>query len=255
VRPAAFVLLAGLLLPAGAARATGACENTPVRYDVPIRFAPREHLFAYPGVSHWCEEDESSGVIEEIRGSVRFVEIRDTDGKVMTRLATARRREAERLRGNIKTFDEVAPGRMLPTLAGRGFVPLAAAARSPAGDCRVRKKVAPQKEKLYEFPASKVAVEVYAGKRTLAVRDAGVAARELVSGVAVRAQFLADERAIAVWVRVPQCNGGAPPGYWGEGSPGECYHEDTVFVSLLTIADYPDLAACFGDAPPSPANP
>ena len=75
------------------------------------------------------------------------------------------------------------------------------------------------------FPPSKVAVEVYAGKRTLAVRDAGVTARELSSGVVVRAQFLPDERAVAVWVRVPQCNGGEPPDYWGKGFPGNCYHE------------------------------
>jgi hypothetical protein len=249
------LLLAAMLLPAGAARATGACENTPIRYDVPIRFEPRDHLFAYPGVSHWCEEDESRGVIDEIRGTVRFVEVRGADEKSVTRLATARRRDAERLRENIKTFDVVAPGRMLPTLSAAGFVSLAAAARSPAGDCHVRKQVSRRDEKLYEFPASKVAVEVYTGKRTLAVRDAGVASRELTSQIAVRAQFLKDERAVAIWVRVPICDGGSPPDYWFKGYPGDCYHQDTIFVSLLTIADYPDLAACFADAAPTAATP
>jgi hypothetical protein len=247
VRGAAFV---ACLLAAGTARATGACEDTEITYDPPTRFAPAQHQFAFDGVSDWCDENDDSGVLEEVRGKVRFVEIRDVTGKVVARLSSARRRDAEHLRAAVGAFEEVAAGRMQRTLADRGFVPLAAAARSPAGGCRVRTRYTRRAEALYGFPAGDVALEVYAGKRTLIGRDVGVASREVRGGIVARAQFLPAERALAVWVRIPQCQGGPPPGYWGEGSPGECYHADTIATALMKVADLPDLAVCFDDASP-----
>jgi hypothetical protein len=229
------------------ALATGACEDTPIRYDPPSHFAPRERQFAFSGTSHWCEEKDDSAVIDEVRGTVRFVEIRDIAGKLVARLSTARGRDAARLREAVRSFDEVAPGRMAATLASRGFEPLAATARSPAGDCRVRARYDRRAPPQNGFPAGVVAVEVVAGKHALVTHDVGVAARELRAGVVARAQFLPAEHAVAVWVRVPQCNGGPPPGYWGEGFPGTCYHEDTIAIVLLTVTEHPELAVCFAE--------
>jgi hypothetical protein len=239
-----------MLLPAGAARATGACENTEIRYFPPSRFSPAAHQFAFEGTSDWCEEKDDGSVVEEVRGTISFVEIRDAAGKVVTRLSGVRGRNAGRLRDAVGPFEEIAAPKVASTLASRGFVPLAATARSPAGDCRVRTRYAAQKEKQNGFPAGSVVVEVRAGKRTLLARDVGVAARELRVDIAVRAQFLPAERAVAVWVRVPQCTGGPPPGYWGEGSPGECYHADTIAIALLTAVDQPELEACLVEAQP-----
>jgi hypothetical protein len=232
---------------ARAARATGACEDTPLRYDPPSHFAPGERQFAFPGTSHWCEEKEVGAAIDEVRGTVRFVEIRDMAGKIVARLSTARGTDAARLRDAVSAFEEVPPGRMAQALASRGFEPLAATARSPAGDCRVRARSARRAAPQNGFPAGFVDVELLSGKRPLVTQEVGVAARELRAGVVARARFLPAEHAVAVWVRVPQCSGGPPPGYWGEGSPGTCYHQDTVAVALLTAADHPELAACFAD--------
>jgi len=247
IRGAAF---AACLLTAGTARAIGVCEDTEIKYAPATRFAPAQRQFAFEGTSDWCEEKDEGDVVQEVRGTLRFVEIRDMTGKVVVRLSGARRRDAERLRAAIGAFEEVAAGRMQRTLADRGFVPLAAAARSPAGSCRVSTRYTGHAEKQNGFPAGDVAVEIYAGKRKLAGRDVGVAARELHGQIVARAQFLPAGRAVAVWVRVPQCNGGEPPGYWGEGSPGTCYHADTIAIALLTVDEQPDLAACFADAPP-----
>ncbi|HMF43473.1 MAG TPA: hypothetical protein VKQ32_22525 [Polyangia bacterium] len=243
-------VFAACLLGAAKAHATGACEDTEIKYQPATQFAPALRQFAYEGSSDWCEENDETGVVEETRGTVRFVEIRDMTGKVVARLSSARRRDAERLRAAVGAFEEVAAGRLQSALADRGFVPLAAAARSPAGACRVRALYTGHAEKQNGFPAGDVAVQIYSGRRKLADRDVGVAARELRGQILARAQFLPAERAVAVWVRIPQCVGGPPPDYWGKGVPGTCYHGDVIATALLTAAEQPDLAACFADAPP-----
>src|SRR5262249_14508072 len=161
------------VLTAGAARATGACEDTEIRYFPPSRFSSATHQFAFEGTSAWCEEKDDSSVVEEVRGTISFVEIRDAAGKVVTRLSGARGRDVGRVGGAVGPFEEIAAGKVASTLASRGFVPLAAAVHSPAGDCRVRTRFAAQKEKQNGFPAGNVVVEVRAGKRTLLARDVG----------------------------------------------------------------------------------
>ena len=79
----AFVVAIVLAL-ARIAHATGPCENTEARYDPPELFDESTQSFAVPVSQPWCAGD----VIDEKRGTVSFVELRDTHDKVVTITAT-----------------------------------------------------------------------------------------------------------------------------------------------------------------------
>ncbi|HEY3357984.1 MAG TPA: hypothetical protein VGQ83_32345 [Polyangia bacterium] len=131
--PRGVVLLLCVLAP-GAARATGRCENTPRRYEPPRLFAATSESFAVGATQAWCEERGD----QEVRGVLRFTELRDLKGEVVARLASARGRDAARLTKLVGPFDFVAAGKLAKTLTARGFAPLVPSRAGQGGRCAVR---------------------------------------------------------------------------------------------------------------------
>jgi hypothetical protein len=239
-----LLVAAILVLFPGAATATGVCENTPRRYPAVIGFAAASMTFAVEGTQEYCEEIERRGSLDERRGTLSFVELQDRN-RVTGRLASLRGHDAKRLRSLVGTFERVKEGPLAATLARRGFVPVPTQTTSPNGRCQIRQAWSTHAVKQNGFPAHGLALEVYAGAQHLARFDIGVTADELRKNVAQRAVFLVDRAAVAVWVRLPQCVGGPPPGYFQPGDSGDCYAADSSLVLVHEAAKHKELAVCF----------
>jgi hypothetical protein len=243
--PRALVLIAvATLVTALASRsahAIGLCEDTPRRYQPPRLFSEATKTFAISATLAWCEEHE----MDEVRGQIAFVELRDLDGKAVGFLSSARGQDAKRLTDVVGTFEAIPAKRLAQTLKQRGYVPLVASSIGASARCTVRAvwTKAPG-EDVNGFPASKLALEVRAGTKRLIHRDVGLAARQRQGAEALRAHFLPKRAGVAVWINLPGCEG-PPPGRFGPDDAGSCYELNEPRVMFLDAAKEPELAACF----------
>jgi len=232
------IVLASLCI-ARFAHATGTCEDTGVRYDPPQLFDGKTQSFAIPAVQDWCEEDQHNGVIDEVRGKVSFVELRDIHNKVLGVLSTATGGDAKRLNAAIGKFEAVPTGKLHAILLARGYAPLIAKSKCKLAtawtdyDPTVERDWRGANVQLEIKSAGKQLARILLGKGSLARRG----------DQWVRAHVIADQGAIAVFAIVPSC-GGPPPGYF-EGDGGSCYHQNAPVAMLLTAKATPALAACF----------
>jgi hypothetical protein len=233
------------------AEATGLCENTARTYEPPRLFSEPEQAFAVSATQAWCEE---TAEMNEVRGEIKLVELRDLAGDVIGVLSEARGKDAQRLTQRVGAFEAVAAGKLDGVLAARGFAPLAAITRGPAR-CEVRAAASPApKETVNGFPATQVFVDVLGGGKRLARIDAGLAAKQRRGELVALGHAMAKRPVIAVWVRRPSCSG-PPPGYFGPDDAGNCYPDDEIQVLLFDATKTPALAPCFAAAPVAPAAP
>lgn len=247
-------LLASLSL-AGVAQAIGICENNPRRYLTEVSYSLKEGRVAMVATQAWCEEKEKNGVLGEQRGTVQFVEIRDRKGTVLEYLSSATGPQAARLKEYVGEAKSLPEEVLLQQLRSRGFEPLPEQAGSPSGACSVRSTWTKSDNRQNDFPAGLVSIEVMAGQARLAhIELDDLAAQGRRTEVALRAMFLPSERALLLWIRLPQC-GGPPPGYFGKGHPDTCYPKDRVVLKLLSEREHPALSACFAPRQPAPAIP
>lgn len=255
VQRALFCGVLASLSVAGVAQATGICENNPRRYRTEVSYSPQEGRVATAATQAWCEEKERDGVLSEQRGTVPFVEIRDRKGTVIERLSGATGAQAARLKEYVGDVTSLSDAALVQQLRSRGFVPLPERAVSPSGACSVRSSWKKSDTRQNGFPAGQVSVDVLAGHTRLASIEVDVlAAHKRRTEVALRAMFLPSERALLLWLRLPQCEG-PPPGYFGKGDPGTCYPIEQLVLKLLSVADQPALSACFDAASPVPTIP
>ncbi len=233
-----------VLLVARTAAATGVCENLARHYDPPRLYSETEDAFAVFASQDWCDEVERGGSLEEVRGKVHFVELRDTKGTVLGILSSARGTDAQRVTDLVGAFDPVPPAKIAGTLKARGFLPLTSTGPKPPR-CSVRTawRAAP-KDNVNGFPAAKLALEVLAGSKRVTRVELGLAARDRKPAAMVRAQWLPKRKAVAVWAILPSC-AGPPPGSFGADDPGACYDVDNVALTLIEATSTPELAACF----------
>lgn len=249
------VLLATCVIVLGlaprTAEAIGRCENTPRTYEPPRLFSEQEQAFAVSGTQAWCEERDE---LNEDRGAIAFVELRDLDGDVVGILSSARGKDARRLERLVGPFEPVAAGKLDGVLAARGFAPLAAIARGKAR-CEVRTTTSPApKETVNGFPAARVFVDVHGGGTRLARVDAGLTAQQRQHELVALGHAMAKRPLIAVWVRRPSCSG-PPPGYFGPDDAGSCYPDDEIQILRFDAGKTPALAPCFAAAAPATTAP
>lgn len=231
-----------LLLAARTAGATGVCENVSRHYDPPRLYSETEDAFAVFASQDWCDEVERGGALDEERGKVHFVELRDTKGAVVGILSSARGKDAQRVTDLVGAFDPVPAAKIAGTLKARGYLPLAST--SPKR-CTVRTswRAAP-KETVNGFPAATLSIDVLAGAKRVTRVELGLAARDRKGAAIVRAQWLPKRTAVAVWAILPTCSG-PPPDYFGADDAGACYEADNVALVMVETASTSALAACF----------
>jgi hypothetical protein len=245
------ILLATVVIVMGlaprTAEAIGRCENTPRAYEPPTLFSEQEQAFAVPATQAWCEERDE---MNEDRGEIAFVELRDVDGDVVGILSSARGKDARRLEDLVGGFEPVAAGKLDGVLKARGFAPLAATT-SGKTRCEVRTDTSPApKETVNGFPAARVFVDVHGGGKRLARIDAGLAAQQRQYELVALGHAMVKRPVIAVWVRRPSCSG-PPPGYFGPDDGGSCYSVDEIQVLRFDAGKLPALAPCFAAAAPA----
>jgi hypothetical protein len=233
-----------VILFARSAAATGVCENLPRHYDPPRLYSEAEDAFAVFASQDWCDEVERGGALDEVRGKVHFVELRDTRGTVLGILSSARGKDAQRVTDLIGVFEPVSPAKLPGVLKARGYLPLTSSGPKPRR-CSVRTawRAAP-KETVNGFPAATLSVEVLAGGKRVTRVELGLAARDRKPAAIVRAQWLPKRSAVAVWAIVPSCSG-PPPGYFGADDPGSCYEVDSVALTVIEATATPEIVACF----------
>lgn len=232
------LVLACALAAAGTAHATGVCENTETHYDPPELFDESTRSFAIPGSQPWCDEQQDGGSLDEQRGTVSFVELRDVADKVLGRLSTASGADARHLKASAGDFDAIAFGKLHATLLARGYQPLVAPAK-----CRLATEWT-DVESAGGWRGATLQLDVTSGGKPIAHTVLGKGSIARRGDQLVRAHVLAKQSAIAVFAIVPSC-AGPPPGYFGPSDGGDCYRVDTPVVLLLDAKTTPALAACF----------
>lgn len=234
--------LVGVLLPSVAA-ATGICENTGTTYGKPTLFAEATETFAVPATLAWCDEKDNGGSIEEVRGTIAYVELRDVNNNAVGLISSAKGKDAKRLEDSVGEFDKVVAGKLDAELKKRGYV--AINAKSPAkAACRAQAtfKKAP-KDTVNGFPAERMYIEVRAGKKSMLRKELGLSAQQRQESGVVLAHFYTTKKAVALFTLLPTCSG-PPPGYFGPDDVGDCYEDDTITTSLID-GSKGDLARCF----------
>lgn len=249
------ILLATVVIVLGlaprTAEAIGRCENTPRTYEPPRLFSEQEQAFAVSATQAWCEERDE---MNEDRGEIAFVELRDLNGDVVGILSSARGKDAQRLERLVRAFEPVAAGKLDGVLEARGFAPLAATSRGKTR-CEVLTATSPApKETVNGFPAARVFVDVHGGGKRLARVDAGLAAQQREYELVALGHAMAKRPVIAVWMRRPSCSG-PPPGYFGPDDGGSCYPDDEIQILLFDAGKTPALAPCFAAAAPAATAP
>jgi hypothetical protein len=221
------IALAVLLMTASHAHATGVCENTSAHYDPPELFDEGTQSFAIPALQPWCEEVQSGGAIDEKRGSVSFVELRDVHDKVLGILSTATGDDAGHLKAAVGAFEAVPLGKLHSTLLKRGYVPVV----SKAKGCKLT-TVWTDVGKSGGWRGATLQLDLEnAGKRLLRMKlGTGSIARR--GDQIVRGHVIAKQPAIAIFAIVPAC-AGPPPGYFGPDDTGDCYQVDTPVVMMI----------------------
>jgi hypothetical protein len=234
--------LLGVLLPS-VASATGICENTGTTYGKPTMFAEATETFAIPATLAWCDEKEVGFGIEEERGTISYVELRDVSDKVVGVISSATGKNAKRLEEKVGTFTKVGAGKLDAELKKRGFVRLNA--KSPAKQaCRAQATFQKaRKDKVNGFPAERMFLEVRAGTQRMLRNELGLSAAARHDKGVVIAHFYTTKKAVALFTLVPAC-GGPPPGYFGPDDAGDCYAIDDIKTSVID-ASTGDLARCF----------
>jgi hypothetical protein len=227
-----------LMLLARSAHAIGICEGTIRVYDAPEMFDEATQSFAIPATEPWCDViTTDNGNMDTVRGSVRFVELRDVSNQVIGRLSTAQGADADHLRQYGGDFEYVPYGKLHATLVKRGYAPIVAPSK-----CKLAGAWTDVQSGGGWRGATLQLDVVAAGKRVHRVR-LGDGSVERRGDQMIRGHVIA-KQAIAVFATVPSC-GGPPPGYFGHDDGGDCYHVDTPVVLRLDPKSTPALAACF----------
>jgi hypothetical protein len=228
-----------VIILARAAHATGVCENTEPRFDPPELFDETTQSFAVQGSQPWCDEVQDGGAIDEARGAVSFVMLRDVHDKVLGILSTAQGDDAKHLTAMVGKFEAVPLGKLHATLLKRGYKPLAQRAK----DCKLATAwtdIAPPGG----WRDATLQLDVKIGSKQLSRTRLGTGSIERRGDQFVRAHVLRQQLAIAVFAIVPSC-AGPPPGYFGPDDGGMCYRVDRPLAFLLEARNTPALAACF----------
>lgn len=234
--PLALAAALAVVLAPGAAGATGLCENTTSTWKL-AAVSEQARQALVEGEVEWCEEKDD----EEVRGTVRVAQLRTFDGKIVRWYADPVKRADDRLGAK-----GVRPLNELDAVRSKGaFRPIAELRTGAGGRCSSRVVVGETNDGGAEEMAPVTLELLIDGKKRteLSLGDA-VATEE---GKQAEALFLPTARLVLVWWSLPTCEGGPPPGYFGEDDPGECY---TAWkTGFETIAGDGVLAGCFAAVP------
>jgi len=231
-----------LLAPAPSAHAVGACENTPITYEL-VGMSAATGQVLVKGEQEYCDVDDSGGSIEEDRGSVPFFQVRDLGGKGKTTWFLRRNSVTTRARFSSGTLPRKTKSfKALRKLRKkRSFTPAAKLAKAPSGACSVKVEGADEPEVDGEFPETVVTVSVHAKGKRIWSENLGAAA--IAAGPRVLSMWSKTRKSLVLWADLPSCSG-PPPGYF-EGDAGDCYPEHEPYVVERPLADNPTLAVCF----------
>jgi hypothetical protein len=235
-----LLAIAVVMVTARVAHATGPCENVGPRYDPPELFDDKTRSFAIPVSQPWCDVEWQGGAVDENRGAVAFVELRDVDNHVIGVLSAAQGADAEHLQRAVGAFEAV-PRKFHAAIVARGYAPLVPRAR----DCKLTTAwtdVDPEKPRGWRGATLQLDV-TRGGKRLLRVQ-LGRGNAERRGDQFIRVHAMAKQSSLAVFAIVPSC-AGPPPGYFGPDDGGDCYHVNTPVALLLDARAHPELAACF----------
>jgi len=245
-----LLVLAAMLVLGRVAHATGPCENTGPRYDPPELFDAKTQSFAIPASQPWCDvtvdgevlppgELRTGAVIDEIRGAVSFVELRDVNNHVIAILSVARGADAEHLEQAVGVFEAVPSGKLHATLLARGYAPLVTRAK----DCKLSTAWT-DVEAGRGWRGATLQLDVQRSGKRLLRSPLGKGSIERRGDQFIRAHVLAKQASLAVFAIIPSC-AGPPPGYFGPDDDGDCYHVNMPVATLLDAKTSPSLAACF----------
>jgi hypothetical protein len=256
-----LLVLAAMLALGRVAHATGPCENTGPRYDPPELFDAKTRSFAIPVSQPWCDvtvdgevlppgEDLldqlnrrplrwTGGVVDENRGTVEFVELRDVNNHVIGILSTVQGADAERLWRAVGVFEEIPVGKLHATLLARGYAPLVVRAK----DCKLSTAWT-DVEPGGGWRGATLQLDVQRSGKRLLRAPLGKGSIERRGDQFIRAHVLAKQASVAVFAIVPSC-AGPPPGDFGPDFGGECYRVNTPVAMLFDAKTLPSLAACF----------
>jgi len=230
-----------LVLLARSAYATGFCENTERIYDPPEMFDETSQSFAIPGTQAWCDHVLDNGFpVDEQRGSVKFVELRDVFNHVIGVLSTAQGDDADHLQKFVGDFEYIPYGKLHATLVQRGYKPIVAVTKCKLAGAWT--DVDPPANKSWRGAA--LQLDVTAGGKRLHRVKLGDGAIERRGDQLIRGHTRAKGSAIAVFATVPSC-AGPPPGYFGPDDGGVCYRKNEPVVLQLEVKSAPTLAPCF----------
>lgn len=247
---AALPLAALVGLSASPAGATGPCENIQSTLEL-VAVSKRGDRLIFEGTKGWCEEDDDGSEVTERRGEVPIALITDLDRNLEKTFYlerdSARTREALAMIG-VDVSDDLAFADAYETFRDQGnVVGIDALGPSPSGACTIEIDHAPGGEDEYGFPTGTATWTLRAGAQTLLEETYhSVAITE--EEVTVAPVFLATQRRLLLWIQVPRCVGGPPPGYFGEDDPGECYVDTQRELAVFDPAGHPTLAICFDHA-------
>ena len=229
-----------LVLLARSAYATGLCENTPPSYDPPEMFDEKTESFAIPVTQPWCDVVTEGDAMYEVRGNVKYVELRDTSNGIIGRVSTATGADADHLRERVGDFEYIPYGKLHATLVKRGYAPVVAPEK-----CKVTgawTDVEPPKSR--DWRGATLQLDVLAGGKRLQRRRLGDGSIERRGDQVIRGHVRAKSSAIAVFATIPSC-AGPPPGYFGPDDGGDCYRNNEPLVMQLEVKSAPTLAPCF----------
>jgi hypothetical protein len=233
------LVMVGVL--ARSAYATGVCENTERSYDPPELFDEATQSFAIPVTQPWCDVVVTNDVVyDEVRGTVRFVELRDVSNQVVGVLSTAQGDDAKHLREHVGDFEHVPYGKLHATLVKRGYAPIVAPKKCALAGAWT--DVDPPASRTWR--GAVLQLDVVAGGKRLQRMKLGDGSVTRRGDQLVRGHAVAKQTAIAVFATVPSC-AGPPPGYFGPDDGGDCYQVNTPVVLKLDPKSTPPLAACF----------
>lgn len=241
-RPLSTIVLAAALVGApAAAQAMGLCENLSATWRLDS-VSERASQIVISGELEWCEETDDG----EERGVVHAAQIRDFSDQVAQWYLRETGVAAAQHLGRIAQNDAALPmDKLTERKKAQDFVAPERLLKSPSGRCSA--KVV---EKKGDADAVDLTLTVTVGGKVVwsTPLGEGVASDEERS---VLPLFLPEKRALLIWAALPRCEGGPPPGYFGEDDPGECYVE-TALVLKLQKAEGTPLAACFAAAKSAP---
>lgn len=247
------------------AHAIGMCEDLEFTSTL-VAYASDRALFLYEGTQELCSDEDDTRV------TLPYLRATTLDGEDVAFFYTPNTRAAWPDQEELDDFEQSA-GKLptqpdalgAPHVASSdvadafrkeaGFVPVTALGPSPQSGCAIRalpaQEAIPEDEATYNgFPAADMQVVVQINGNTVAQkRHTNVSTEH--GELSATPIFTRDRQTLLVLTSTPRCEGGPPPGYFGEDDPGDCYLEITTELTRYAVADHPALAACWGPTAPT----